>query len=218
MRIRLVDFWLASGTPGGRPGLTDERGCSNVSWTAPAPHWGHRSGHAGGRHALRVDGRAADRPYLAVAWLAAMALNPLSKFWLPRLARGLDSPRLITPGLVCLQALVTALLFIVMTSWLFLRGNDERACSHILSAGVLFCRSPQLRPVPRPAWCFGTLVTAALITLWQIDRETSLAAAVAVLLYAAVVTRDMLATSRSSSNAAWPSSRPSARPRWSPCC
>lgn len=137
-------------------------------------------------------------PYLAVAWLAAMALNPLSKFWLPRLARGLDSPRLITPELVCLQALVTALLFIVMTSWLFLRGNDElRMQLGILSAGVLFAEALSYARFPPAGMVWlGTLVTAALITLWQIDRETSLAAAVAVLLYAAVVTRDMLATSR----------------------
>lgn len=137
-------------------------------------------------------------PFLAAVWLAAVALNPLSRFWLPRLARGLGSTRAITPGLVCLQALTTALLFIAMTAWLFLRGNDElRMLLGTVTAGVLFAEALTYACLP-PAglvW-LGTLVSVSLLTLAQIDRGTGAAASVAVLIYAAIVARDMLSTSR----------------------
>lgn len=135
---------------------------------------------------------------LGIVWVAVLAFNPLSKFWLPRWARHFGRSHRITPRVLCLQAFVTGLLFIVVSAWVFLRTDtDTRMLLGIFAAGVLLAETFSYARVP-PAgvvW-LGTMVSVALVTFLQLDHRVGIPGAMALLLYSAVILRDLLTNSR----------------------
>ncbi len=101
------------------------------------------------------------------AWLAAIALNPTSKFWLPIWTRKGHPHTRMRLRWLCAQAVVTALLFALPLLWIYQQAQSEalRLFVVIVGAGVLSSELVTYNRLPPVALCWILTYLAVTVQL-----------------------------------------------------
>lgn len=137
--------------------------------------------------------------HLGLLWLAVLALNPTSKFWLPVLMRRLQPRARMRLRWLCVQACVTALLFALPVLWIFRQSDQEalRVFLVIVGAGVLSAELVSYNRLPPVALCWMlTYLAVALQLTAFMSSAMSLALVMACALYVVSALKGSLEASR----------------------